>query len=685
MRQIDDTRMGPWFTFASMVLVLACGVATPSWAQPDNETCLMCHGDPDLAAANGQKVAVNGDGFAKSVHADLACTDCHTQDADYDDAPHFARYQHVDCSGCHDGAVASFHQNFHFKAREEGNRRAPECVNCHATAGDPHQLHALDKALAEGACRTCHTKETGLYDASVHAARPGASTSRPGCITCHQSHGPDYRRRRAQSATSASSATGTRWPTCARRPRAIGGRACGQEQGASTARPVTTSTAPTSHTCPPVSPKRARSVTRRNATFQGRSTRTCSPAARCTASPATAPTRTRRPSADYDGGCGSCHSDVEETYRSSVHRFGRLRGNEGAATCADCHKGHHVLPASDPAAPINAVNIPSTCGQCHGEQCVVAGNFVRLPITLSQYQQSVHGMADKTKINAATCTDCHGVHDLQQAQNPTSSVNIPICRHLQEVPRRDRGRVRGLDPRAGRCGRYRRRAHLHRLPRRASDPKSEAIRRRRRRRCRCPASCAGLPHRSGDGTKYGITAGVVSSYLDSYHGWAIDRGGALVATCVDCHTVHSIRVRRIRNRRSIRTTWPTPVASATNGQRDLRAVIHARQCAGARGPHELGEADLHRADRGRARRHGAAQLRGRARYELIKHRSQRRQEAYVVRWRRVERMQHLVLLTSFTGLAITGFALRMPDAWWVHVLGLAGTSRSGRTCTAPWR
>ena len=35
-------------------------------------------------------------------------------------------------------------------------------------------------------------------------------------------------------------------------------------------------------------------------------------------------------------------------------------------------------------------------------------------------------------------------------------------------------------------------------------------------------------------------------------------------------------------------------------------------------------------------------------------------------------MQHLVLLLSFPGLAITGFALRAPDAWWVQLIGLSG-------------
>jgi thiosulfate reductase cytochrome b subunit len=32
----------------------------------------------------------------------------------------------------------------------------------------------------------------------------------------------------------------------------------------------------------------------------------------------------------------------------------------------------------------------------------------------------------------------------------------------------------------------------------------------------------------------------------------------------------------------------------------------------------------------------------------------------------------MVLFLSFTGLAVTGFALRFPDAWWVELIGLGG-------------
>jgi formate dehydrogenase gamma subunit len=61
-----------------------------------------------------------------------------------------------------------------------------------------------------------------------------------------------------------------------------------------------------------------------------------------------------------------------------------------------------------------------------------------------------------------------------------------------------------------------------------------------------------------------------------------------------------------------------------------------------------------------------------ARHELAKHLRHRASEPYVVRWGAAERVQHLVLLASFIGLAITGFALRFPNAWWAKLIGLGG-------------
>jgi hypothetical protein len=49
---------------------------------PDNESCLTCHGKPDLTKTlpSGEilSLTIDASHFAKSAHKDIACTDCHS-------------------------------------------------------------------------------------------------------------------------------------------------------------------------------------------------------------------------------------------------------------------------------------------------------------------------------------------------------------------------------------------------------------------------------------------------------------------------------------------------------------------------------------------------------------------------------------------------------------------------------
>jgi cytochrome b subunit of formate dehydrogenase len=376
---------------------------------------------------------------------------------------------------------------------------------------------------------------------------------------------------------------------------------------------------------------------------------------------------------EFDGGCGSCHEDVEEMYRGSVHRFGRLAGNEGAATCADCHDGHDVRAADDPESLVHPANIADMCGECHGDSSMIAGNFVRLPMALPRYQQSVHGLSDDDGVPAATCTDCHGVHDLQHAQNADSDINqfnlARTCGQCHVDAQYDyeesiHGAALQLGivdaPTCNDC-------HDEHLTRTAEDPESLTYPQRVAREL-C-GQCHTDPEMS---SKYGITAGVVESYLDSYHSWAIDHGDPLVATCTDCHQTHEIR-SPLDPQSSIHPDNVTQMCGQCHERSNetfARSYTHASALE-ARGPHgwaKLIYLVLIGTVLGGMGAHNLIV----ARWELIKHRQRRRREDAVVRWQRVERMQHLALLTTFFGLAITGFALRAPDAWWVHLIGLGG-------------
>jgi cytochrome b subunit of formate dehydrogenase len=65
-------------------------------------------------------------------------------------------------------------------------------------------------------------------------------------------------------------------------------------------------------------------------------------------------------------------------------------------------------------------------------------------------------------------------------------------------------------------------------------------------------------------------------------------------------------------------------------------------------------------------------------HELKVHQLKMKRKKSVMRMKLTERIQHILLLSTFIGLAITGFALRFPDAWWVKILTGIGLNEENR-------
>ena len=389
----------------------------------------------DSRAANGQKVAVDPDHFGASVHAGLGCVDCHAQVGNYDDAPHYQRYQPVNCAECHEDAVKSHAENFHHRARAAGNTKAPTCASCHGVGGDPHRLHPLDSRTAEESCRTCHAEEAKIYDTGVHAVKVAGGRERAGCITCHQSHGPGL--------PPAAGAVNQLCEKCHPGAMAAVQRGGHMALGEQMNQALNCASCHDSHAHAQAAPLAARGAglrhlprARSTRPSRARCTRSCWPPARSTACRATAPTRTRRRSRASTAVAAPATPTSRRCTASSVHRFGRLRGSEGAATCADCHGGHTVLAASDTTSATNPKNIPQTCGKCHGAEAVITSDFVRLPITLPNYLNSVHGNGWKAG------QEDGGLHRLprhpRSADGAGSQVQgqpLPDRADLRQVPR----------------------------------------------------------------------------------------------------------------------------------------------------------------------------------------------------------------------------------------------------------
>jgi cytochrome b subunit of formate dehydrogenase/nitrate/TMAO reductase-like tetraheme cytochrome c subunit len=88
--------------------------------------------------------------------------------------------------------------------------------------------------------------------------------------------------------------------------------------------------------------------------------------------------------------CGSCHAAASASYRETYHGQIFALGYANTASCSDCHRGHAILPASDPTSSVSSANLLGTCRTCHRdatagfatfEAHATTDDFARYPYT----------------------------------------------------------------------------------------------------------------------------------------------------------------------------------------------------------------------------------------------------------------------------------------------------------------
>ncbi|HEV8590371.1 MAG TPA: cytochrome b/b6 domain-containing protein [Pyrinomonadaceae bacterium] len=373
------------------------------------------------------------------------------------------------------------------------------------------------------------------------------------------------------------------------------------------------------------------------------------------------------------------HTAQHTGYSHSFHAQA-LQNGAKAASCLDCHARNHdmttILPARDPASPINRANIAETCGRCHGDQSVMQGSGISNQVFLS-YRESVHAKAmARGNTSAAVCADCHTAHDILPASNAQSSiakVNIPATcgkchsgeanEFMQSVHGQAVARGVSRAPVCTDCH------GIHNITQPFDGNKniaSVAV---------ATESCAKCHEGVTLTQEFGVASGRVASYKDSYHGLASQLGSKVVANCASCHGVHNILPssdpRSMINPAHLQQTCGQchvgASANFTKGKIHLTSELISdvtTHDAAARGTRIVRWIYLPLI---------FLTIGGMILHNLLVWRrkvaARRKQKRAIVRLTANQRLQHWLLLTSFIVLVLSGFALQYPDSVLAWLLG----------------
>ena len=368
--------------------------------------------------------------------------------------------------------------------------------------------------------------------------------------------------------------------------------------------------------------------------------------------------------------CAGCHAAVSSQYQTSVHGMARARGDLDASTCVGCHGPAHAVRAhTDSLSTVSHANLAQTCAHCHADREIVARRKITIPQAVQLFKDSVHGRSKNPK--AATCNDCHESHNLRRAMDPTSSIyrtNIPgTCGkcHAKELQAyrisvHGQALVRGVTstPVCTDCHGE----HMIRGPKDMSSPVASG---------HVSETCSKCHEAESIRQTFGLPAGRLASYRDSFHGLAARGGAPAVANCGSCHGYHDIlpssdprsAVSPARLGQTCGKCHPgastkfkvSPVQGAMTSA-DQPALYWARNLYLWLIAMTIGFMLLHQGldFAGKVRRHLKVQS-GEA--DPHAHALKR----WFVRMTLAERIQHALLAISFFTLVFTGFALKFPE------------------------
>ncbi|UCD63904.1 MAG: hypothetical protein JSW34_00320 [Candidatus Zixiibacteriota bacterium] len=389
------------------------------------------------------------------------------------------------------------------------------------------------------------------------------------------------------------------------------------------------------------------------------------------------PHKERLASAD----CSSeCHVEAGQVFKSSAH--GLAVHNPNAPTCASCHDSHNTLSQLHPEAWTSPKKLPYTCSRCHHKQVLTDDPDVRITDSFDRYMRGIHAEGIAKGIgSAASCDDCHGMHNLKKASDPASMVNkmnIPsTCSKCHndiyiQYNRGIHGKALALgildSPNCADChGEH----EILEIDNPGSPVNASNL---------SDYVCGKCHNDPLIVEKFGLGDDRFTSYQDSYHGLAIHGGSIKAANCASCHKAHDI----LPSANPASSIHPNNLTATCQ-----KCHINANYAFASSYTHKTAYAQFNRLDNivkwiyivaivlivGAMLTHNLIIL---GRYLILKSRATKAQPK-VQRFSGNMVYQHMIVTIAFIVLVITGFALRYPDAWWVSVLNFFGIFENARS------
>ena len=132
--------------------------------------------------------------------------------------------------------------------------------------------------------------------------------------------------------------------------------------------------------------------------------------------------------------CSSCHVAVYEEYGRSVHGRALQEENPDVPACTTCHGVHNIQTPESAAFRQESVSL---CGQCHSNAQLMDKYGISANV-MKSYLNDFHGKtltfykkeSSQIWVREPVCTDCHGVHSIQDPKDEGSiKANLlEVCR-----------------------------------------------------------------------------------------------------------------------------------------------------------------------------------------------------------------------------------------------------------------